>query len=105
MSRSGNKKPVGFSTHIIAGGIAGACEAVSSVDRLFRLDVGLHSSVQLTCQPLDTIKVRMQLSKSGRAPGVRLHIILSLSPIESLMRCDIDQVAGLHCDWRPHRQA
>ncbi|KAJ7099425.1 mitochondrial carrier domain-containing protein [Mycena belliarum] len=52
MSRSGNKKPVGFATHIAAGGIAGACEA-------------------LTCQPLDTIKVRMQLSKSGRAPGTK----------------------------------
>ncbi|PBK86583.1 mitochondrial carrier [Armillaria gallica] len=52
MSRSGNKKPVGFATHITAGGIAGACEA-------------------LTCQPLDTIKVRMQLSKSGRAPGTK----------------------------------
>ncbi|KAF9479355.1 hypothetical protein BDN70DRAFT_878838 [Pholiota conissans] len=51
MSRNGNKKPVGFATHIIAGGIAGGCEA-------------------LACQPLDTIKVRMQLSKSGRAPGV-----------------------------------
>ena len=25
---------------------------------------------QIACQPLDTIKVRMQLSKSGRAPGV-----------------------------------
>jgi hypothetical protein len=25
---------------------------------------------QLVCQPLDTIKVRMQLSKSGRVPGV-----------------------------------
>ncbi|KAJ6631431.1 mitochondrial carrier domain-containing protein [Mycena sp. CBHHK59/15] len=52
MSRSGSKKPVGFATHIAAGGIAGACEA-------------------LTCQPLDTIKVRMQLSKSGRAPGTK----------------------------------
>ncbi|KAK0222452.1 mitochondrial carrier domain-containing protein [Armillaria nabsnona] len=52
MSRSGNKKPVGFATHITAGGIAGACEA-------------------LTCQPLDTIKVRMQLSRSGRAPGTK----------------------------------
>ena len=28
--------------------------------------------VQLCCQPLDTIKVRMQLSKSGMVPGVRL---------------------------------
>ncbi|KAJ7655582.1 mitochondrial carrier domain-containing protein [Mycena polygramma] len=52
MSRSGNKQPVGFATHIAAGGIAGACEA-------------------LVCQPLDTIKVRMQLSKSGRAPGTK----------------------------------
>lgn len=29
MSRSGDKKPVGFAMHITAGGIAGACEAVS----------------------------------------------------------------------------
>jgi len=52
MSRSTNKKPVGFATHITAGGIAGACEA-------------------LTCQPLDTIKVRMQLSRSGRGTGTK----------------------------------
>lgn len=52
MSRSGDKKPVGFGTHITAGGIAGAMEA-------------------LCCQPLDTIKVRMQLSRSGRAPGTK----------------------------------
>ncbi|KAH9042796.1 mitochondrial carrier [Lactarius pseudohatsudake] len=51
MSRaSSDKKPVGFGTHITAGGLAGAMEA-------------------LCCQPLDTIKVRMQLSKSGRLPG------------------------------------
>ncbi|TFK50858.1 mitochondrial carrier [Heliocybe sulcata] len=52
MSRSAEKKPVGFATHIIAGGLAGAMEA-------------------LCCQPLDTIKVRMQLSRSGRAPGTK----------------------------------
>ncbi|KAI0300428.1 mitochondrial carrier domain-containing protein [Multifurca ochricompacta] len=53
MSRaSGDKKPVGFGTHITAGGIAGAMEA-------------------LCCQPLDTIKVRMQLSKSGITPGTK----------------------------------
>ncbi|KAF9448266.1 mitochondrial carrier [Macrolepiota fuliginosa MF-IS2] len=52
MSRNSSKKPVGFATHITAGGIAGACEA-------------------LTCQPLDTIKVRMQLSRSGRTPGTK----------------------------------
>lgn len=33
MSRNANKKPVGFATHIIAGGIAGGCEAVSGVER------------------------------------------------------------------------
>ncbi|EIN06585.1 mitochondrial carrier [Punctularia strigosozonata HHB-11173 SS5] len=52
MSRSTDKKPVGFATHITAGGIAGAMEA-------------------LCCQPLDTIKVRMQLSRSGRLPGTK----------------------------------
>lgn len=46
------KKPATFATHIIAGGTAGAMEA-------------------LVCQPLDTIKVRMQLSRSGRAPGTK----------------------------------
>lgn len=50
--RGGDKKPVGFGTHIIAGGLAGGMEA-------------------LCCQPLDTIKVRMQLSKSGLAPGTK----------------------------------
>ncbi|KIP03224.1 hypothetical protein PHLGIDRAFT_77949 [Phlebiopsis gigantea 11061_1 CR5-6] len=54
MSRTNgnNKKPVGFATQLTAGGIAGAMEA-------------------LCCQPLDTIKVRMQLSRSGRAPGTK----------------------------------
>ncbi|TDL23103.1 mitochondrial carrier [Rickenella mellea] len=52
MSRGDNKTPVGFATHITAGGIAGAMEA-------------------LCCQPLDTIKVRMQLSKSGMTPGTK----------------------------------
>lgn len=52
MSRSGDKKPVGFATQLTAGGIAGAMEA-------------------LCCQPLDTIKVRMQLSRSGRTPGTK----------------------------------
>ncbi|KAI0321661.1 succinate/fumarate mitochondrial transporter [Amylostereum chailletii] len=49
---SNDKKPVGFGTHITAGGLAGAAEA-------------------LCCQPLDTIKVRMQLSRSGKAPGTK----------------------------------
>ncbi|KAI0001041.1 mitochondrial carrier domain-containing protein [Russula vinacea] len=60
MSRaSGDRKSVGFGTHITAGGIAGAMEA-------------------LCCQPLDTIKVRMQLSKSGRAPGTKPRGFLRL---------------------------
>ncbi|CCM02973.1 uncharacterized protein FIBRA_05088 [Fibroporia radiculosa] len=52
MSRSGDKKPVGFAIQLTAGGTAGAMEA-------------------LCCQPLDTIKVRMQLSRSGLAPGTK----------------------------------
>ncbi|TEB38112.1 mitochondrial carrier [Coprinellus micaceus] len=58
MSRGGEKKKVPFSTHIIAGGTAGACEA-------------------LACQPLDTIKVRMQLSRSGRATGTKARGFLA----------------------------
>ncbi|KAI0727083.1 mitochondrial carrier [Fomitopsis betulina] len=52
MSRADAKKPVAFATQLTAGGLAGAMEA-------------------LCCQPLDTIKVRMQLSRSGKAPGTK----------------------------------
>lgn len=38
MSRNGNKKPVGFATHIIAGGIAGGCEAVLLINLQFGID-------------------------------------------------------------------
>lgn len=44
------KKPAGAATNLIAGGGAGMMEA-------------------LVCHPLDTIKVRMQLSRRGRTPG------------------------------------
>ncbi|KAE8209583.1 hypothetical protein CF319_g5315 [Tilletia indica] len=47
MSAAAGKKKVAPSTHLIAGGIAGFAEAC-------------------TCHPLDTIKVRMQLSKRGK---------------------------------------
>lgn len=43
----GKKAPTPLGTHLVAGGTAGLMEA-------------------LVCHPLDTIKVRMQLSKSGR---------------------------------------
>ncbi|KAF8455389.1 mitochondrial carrier domain-containing protein [Terfezia claveryi] len=45
------KKPTA-AVHLIAGGGAGLCEA-------------------LACHPLDTIKVRMQLSRRAAAPGVK----------------------------------
>ncbi|PUU84022.1 mitochondrial carrier domain-containing protein [Tuber borchii] len=48
---NGKKKPTA-AVHLIAGGGAGLCEA-------------------LACHPLDTIKVRMQLSRRNRAPGVK----------------------------------
>lgn len=44
------KKPASAATNLIAGGGAGMMEA-------------------LVCHPLDTIKVRMQLSRRGRTPG------------------------------------
>lgn len=72
MSRNANgKKPVGFATQLTAGGIAGAMEAVRATELLPFTKALRASSSQLCCQPLDTIKVRMQLSRSGRAPGVR----------------------------------
>ncbi|ESZ97218.1 succinate/fumarate mitochondrial transporter [Sclerotinia borealis F-4128] len=44
------KKPASAATNLVAGGAAGMMEA-------------------LACHPLDTIKVRMQLSRRARAPG------------------------------------
>lgn len=49
----GGRKPASAATNLIAGGGAGMMEA-------------------LACHPLDTIKVRMQLSRRARMPGVRL---------------------------------
>ncbi|KAF4548736.1 putative mitochondrial carrier protein 20 [Elsinoe fawcettii] len=46
----GGKRPASAATNLIAGGGAGMMEA-------------------LACHPLDTIKVRMQLSRRARAPG------------------------------------
>lgn len=48
-----DKKKTSSPVHLVAGGTAGLCEA-------------------LACHPLDTIKVRMQLSTRARLPGVRL---------------------------------
>ncbi|CAO1620468.1 unnamed protein product [Parajaminaea phylloscopi] len=49
-NKNNNKSKVAPSTHLIAGGIAGFAEAC-------------------TCHPLDTIKVRMQLSRRSKATG------------------------------------
>jgi hypothetical protein len=54
MSKASDKKTAG-PVHLVAGGVAGLCEA-------------------LACHPLDTIKVRMQLSTRARLPGVRLPV-------------------------------
>lgn len=56
MSRNNNsKQKTPLVTHLVAGGAAGLMEAC-------------------TCHPLDTIKVRMQLSKSGsRSATVSIH--------------------------------
>jgi solute carrier family 25 citrate transporter 1 len=48
----GGKKPPSPATNLIAGGAAGMMEA-------------------LACHPLDTIKVRMQLSRRARQPGAK----------------------------------
>ncbi|RDL30166.1 putative succinate-fumarate transporter [Venustampulla echinocandica] len=49
---SEGKRPASAATNLIAGGAAGMMEA-------------------LVCHPLDTIKVRMQLSRRARAPGTK----------------------------------
>ncbi|KAG7558194.1 hypothetical protein FFLO_02847 [Filobasidium floriforme] len=51
-SAGGTKPKVPLTTHLIAGGIAGLAESC-------------------VCHPLDTIKVRMQLSKSRKARGLK----------------------------------
>ncbi|GAB1727376.1 hypothetical protein KC338_g1680 [Hortaea werneckii] len=51
-SGPGGKKPASAATNLIAGGGAGMMEA-------------------LVCHPLDTIKVRMQLSRRARQPGAK----------------------------------
>ena len=48
----GQRGPASAATNLIAGGGAGMMEA-------------------LVCHPLDTIKVRMQLSRRGRTPGMK----------------------------------
>ncbi|OCK81073.1 mitochondrial uncoupling protein 2 [Lepidopterella palustris CBS 459.81] len=48
----GGKKPASAATNLIAGGGAGMMEA-------------------LVCHPLDTIKVRMQLSRRAQRPGIK----------------------------------
>jgi solute carrier family 25 citrate transporter 1 len=48
----GGKKPASAATNLIAGGGAGMMEA-------------------LVCHPLDTIKVRMQLSRRATRPGAK----------------------------------
>ncbi|KOS19179.1 Succinate/fumarate mitochondrial transporter [Escovopsis weberi] len=50
MTRADNRHPPSAAVNLIAGGGAGMMEA-------------------LVCHPLDTIKVRMQLSRRGRVPG------------------------------------
>lgn len=52
------KKPASAATNLIAGGGAGMMEA-------------------LVCHPLDTIKVRMQLSRRGRTPGSKARGFLA----------------------------
>jgi solute carrier family 25 citrate transporter 1 len=52
VNSSEGKKPASAATNLIAGGAAGMMEA-------------------LVCHPLDTIKVRMQLSRRARAPGAK----------------------------------
>ncbi|GAA5981177.1 hypothetical protein JCM11641_003136 [Rhodosporidiobolus odoratus] len=52
MSKSAPQKKTAIGVHLLAGGCAGAAEA-------------------LVCHPLDTIKVRMQLSRSGQRTGTK----------------------------------
>lgn len=60
-------RPKTLVTHLVAGGAAGLVEAC-------------------TCHPLDTIKVRMQLSKTGaRNASVCIYLILAIHTCMSLI--------------------
>ena len=54
-----DKKKTAGPVHLVAGGVAGLCEA-------------------LACHPLDTIKVRMQLSTRARLPGAKKRSFFSV---------------------------
>ena len=66
MSRNNNsKQKTPLVTHLVAGGAAGLMEAC-------------------TCHPLDTIKVRMQLSKSG-SRSATVSLVLYIVYIDQLI--------------------
>jgi hypothetical protein len=47
MARATEKKPVGFATHIVAGGMAGAMEAVRNSILLYALTFDIKSGLAL----------------------------------------------------------
>ena len=66
-------KPVGFATHITAGGIAGAMEAVSQNDLAFRASLTLSSFSYVVSQPPDHHQGSSRdatLQVGRRLPGV-----------------------------------
>ena len=77
------KEKVPLSTHLLAGGVAGLAEALAwyvtcarCILPATRYDGSARSlipddSILTSSHPLDTIKVRMQLSKSRKLKGVR----------------------------------
>ncbi|CDO72599.1 hypothetical protein BN946_scf184985.g18 [Trametes cinnabarina] len=91
-SRAADKKPVGIATQLTAGGIAGAMEA-------------------LCCHPLDTIKVRMQLSRSGRAPGTKPRGFIATGAMIVRRETPLALYKGLGAElkklahkWQPDRE-
>lgn len=101
MAKSGDTKHVSFATQLIAGGTAGAMEAVSIRSSQHSQPLLLTREIQLCCQPLDTIKVRMQLSRSGSTPGV-CRLKMQLAVTCSFLR-HTDQASRVLCDRRDDR--
>lgn len=69
MSGTNGKERIPLSTHLLAGGLAGMAEALAWY--AFSQTPSSGGS-QAISHPLDTIKVRMQLSKSRKLRGVSL---------------------------------
>ena len=98
MSRSGDKKPVGFATHVTAGGIAGACEAVRlstfAAYQLFSLRDRFLAGLP-TSRHHQSPDATLQVRTSSRGESQPLLRLLRLKCADKTERFSRDRC--LHC--------